>query len=129
MAHCKPKVRSGFTLIELLVVLLIIMVLLGIMLPAIQQFRQATIRVQCMNNLHNIGIAMHNYQSSCEFFPRGCSGASSSSRTFYWAIRNHIEADLNDGDRPVPAFLCPGRRTVATVNGPYADYGYAVFGT
>src|SRR4051794_7292339 len=64
----KPR---GFTLIELLVVIAIISVLIALLLPAIQAAREAARRVQCVNNLMQLGIGLHNYEASYEVLPPG----------------------------------------------------------
>jgi prepilin-type N-terminal cleavage/methylation domain-containing protein/prepilin-type processing-associated H-X9-DG protein len=69
----KPHTRSGFTLIELPVVIAIIAVLIALLLPAVQAAREAARRAQCVNNLKQLGLAMHNYHTAINSFPMGQS--------------------------------------------------------
>jgi prepilin-type N-terminal cleavage/methylation domain-containing protein/prepilin-type processing-associated H-X9-DG protein len=128
--------RRGFTLIELLVVIAIIGILVGMLMVAVQKAREAAKRIECVNNLKQLGIAFHNYHDTNNLFPT--DNGKSFPDSFYRQILTFIEQ--NNVDQQIMAaagggatnaeiklYLCPSRRTTAQAKGK-RDYGYALVG-
>jgi prepilin-type N-terminal cleavage/methylation domain-containing protein len=131
--------RRGFTLIELLVVIAIIAILIGLLLPAVQKVREAAARAKCLNNLKQLGIALHNYQSREGVFPPGYTDLNPDPNSdasqdqgpgWGWAayllndleqgnVYNQINFNQNVGASPasqtvLTIFLCPSDQRLPT---------------
>lgn len=111
--------RRAFTLVELLVVIAIIGILVGLLLPAVQAAREAARRMQCQNNLKQLGLALHNYESAYKRFPGGVGPYGCCWGTWQVAVLPFMEqsAMYNQyqnygGHDPGPRYASPPNRPV-----------------
>lgn len=97
----KSRRMQGFTLIELLVVIAIVGILLALLLPAVQQAREAARKMQCKNNLKQIGLAIHNYADANRYFPPGAAvnlAVTVTGNNGSWGLHGRILPYLEQGN-------------------------------
>ena len=108
--------KHGFTLIELLVVIAIIAILIALLLPAVQQAREAARRSLCRNNLKQLGLALHNYESTHTVFPPGSLGFpyvwSAHAQLLPYVEQGSLQGNLNFDVPPLNAFNFGGFNAV-----------------
>jgi len=111
----KQQSRSAFTLVELLVVIAIIGILIGLLLPAVQSAREAARRMSCSNNLKQITLATHNYESAYQRLPTNFTSSTNTSGNFsvFAQLAPFYEQanvqDLIRFERPLKVGCCPGQ--------------------
>jgi hypothetical protein len=111
----------------MLVVIAIIAILMSLLMVAVQKAREAANRADCMNNLHQMGLAFHLHHDTYDYFPTedGCNSSFYYTLLPYVEQQNQVGLDTNTVE-PMKLYLCPSRRNISV--GAKRDYGYAASG-
>jgi len=136
--------RRGFTLIELLVVISIIVLMLGLLLPAVQKVREAASRMRCANNLKQCALGLHNYHDARHRFPGATETSATRYTSLFVALLPHIDQEplykqwdfttplTNSSGRAgvvIPSYICPSQ---PAANNPVTvgigDYALSTYG-
>lgn len=110
MVRLNHRHNAGFTLIELLVVIAIIAILIGLLLPAVQQIRAASAKTQCANNIKQIVLGAHGYHDAYQYFPPGISGVPAQESLFVHLLP-HVEQEAVYRQFDLTASIYTGRNS------------------